>query len=111
MKFVIGESTCLSDDSGSGREPGGHRLSSCIFLLVQPEVPMSGGKFIQPISGLLSPLPGRTLGGGDTAVSKLPLPSWSLPSKRGGQRFFCLFVIDGIIVKKSVMVSGTYCHS
>lgn len=72
---------------------------------------MSAGKFIQPISGLLSPVPCRTLGGGDIAVSKLPLPSWSLPSKRGRQRFFCLFVIDGVKVKKSDMVPGIYCHS
>lgn len=88
----------------------GIRLLSYILLLVQPEVQMLGGEFIPSILRLLLPVPGKALGGGDTAVNKQPLPSWSLPSRGGEQRVSCLFVIDGIKkVKQSDMVSSIHC--
>lgn len=109
VKFVSGKSTCLSD-FGSAREAGGHRLLSYILLLVRPEVQMLGGEFIPSILRLLLPVPGKALGGGDIAVNKQPLPSWSLPSRGGEQRVSSLLVIDGIKqVKPSDMVSSIYC--
>lgn len=89
----------------------GIRLSSYVFLLLQPEAQMLGGEFIQSILRLLLPVPGKALGGGDIAVSKQPLPSWSLPSRRGRERVTCLFVIDGIQkVKQSDKVSSILLH-
>lgn len=88
----------------------GIRLLSYILRLVQPEVQVLGGEFIPSILRLLLPVPGKALSGGDTAVNKQPLPSWSLPSRGGEQRVSCLFVIDGIKqVKQSDMVSSIYC--
>lgn len=46
VKFANGKPTCLSD-SGSGREVAWPRIIVLHFLLVQSEVQISRGEFIQ----------------------------------------------------------------